>query len=183
MKIVLVLLLFVSVIVQSNILWWSDGHELVGEIAQKYLMRAAETKVNKIFEGKSLGSQANWADKVSKEPKWQFSKTYHFADFTDESSCRFDERRDCPGPRFCVVPAISNYTKQLMNPNPEISKAALRFIVHFLGDIHQPLHVGRKKDFGGNRITVSFFGKTTSKFTKMLVINFFKIYIKFGMVK
>eukprot|EP01080_Neovahlkampfia_damariscottae_P004513 gene4513-7891_t len=157
----LLLLICFFLVAHSEVLWWSDGHELIADIASKYLFRNVQQKVNTIFEGKTLASQANWADKVSKQPKWSFSKTYHFGDVTDDS-CRFDERRDCPAPRFCVVPAISNYTKQLTETNPENVKTALRFVVHFLGDIHQPLHVGRKKDFGGNRITVNYFGKRTN---------------------
>lgn len=76
------------------------------------------------------------------QPEWKFSAKFHYAN-TPDRSCNYLETRDCLD-RQCIVGAIENYTMILRNRDSysfNLTRDALRFIVHFLGDIHQPLHV------------------------------------------
>jgi hypothetical protein len=107
-----------------------------------------------------LAGIATWADSV-KYTKWgQFSRTFHFIDAKDNppESCDVDFDRDCKA-SGCVVSALANYTQQLLDPSLSgFDRAvAAKFVVHFVGDIHQPLHdenVAR----GGNGIPVLWEG-------------------------
>lgn len=94
----------------------------------------------------------------------EFSAPFHYIDAEDSppSSCNVDYKRDCAA-EGCVVSALSNYTTRAMDKSlPAIEQNhALRFIVHFLGDIHQPLHV-EAIAVGGNQINVTFDGESTN---------------------
>lgn len=80
-----------------------------------------------------------------------------------------DANADCPN-QFCVVGAIKNYTTQAQKLPPNLwpyygegsLPSAITFLVHFIGDVHQPLHVGWKDDLGGNKVKCTFFGKDTN---------------------
>ena len=88
----------------------------------------------------------------------------HYIDAEDSppSSCNVDYRRDCSA-EGCIVSAVANYTSRVMDSSlPDIERNyALRFIVHFLGDIHQPLH-DEAIAVGGNTINVTFDGEATN---------------------
>ena len=96
---------------------------------------------------------ADWADEV------EWSGELHFAQ-TPFRQCGdgFRIDRDCGKNKRCIVPAIANYTERAMlyGAEPEIRAEALRFLIHFVGDIHQPLHLGFEKDLGGNRIRLLY---------------------------
>jgi hypothetical protein len=128
---------------------------------------------------------ADWADKVRYTHDYHWSAPLHFIDVRDDlvstgcpagdgdifsSSCRFDYARDCPEDE-CVAGAIVNYTGLLIrykhsiarnyanhdtNESSVLLRDSLKFLVHFVGDIHQPLHASRKSDRGGNSIHVTF---------------------------
>lgn len=111
--------------------------------------------------GDYLAGVATWADSV-RYTKWgRFSGDFHFIDAKDNppQACGVDYERDCK-PTGCVVSAIRNYTERLLDPDLRLSERviAAKFVIHFLGDIHQPLHnedVAR----GGNGIHVTFDGR------------------------
>jgi hypothetical protein len=93
-----------------------------------------------------------------------FSAPFHYIDAEDSppSSCNVDYQRDC-GDGGCVISAIQNYTTRVQDKSlsDEERNKALKFIVHFLGDIHQPLH-DEALDVGGNTINVTFDGDNTN---------------------
>lgn len=107
-----------------------------------------------------LAGVASWADSV-RYTKWgHFTANFHFIDAKDNPphACGVDLDRDCKADG-CVVSAIQNYTTRLLDPTLSFSERniAAKFVIHFVGDIHQPLHdedVAR----GGNGIHVKFNG-------------------------
>lgn len=107
-----------------------------------------------------LAGVATWADSV-RYTKWgRFSGDFHFIDAKDDPPryCGVDYDRDCKK-SGCVVSAIQNYTARLLDPDlwPSERTIAAKFVVHFLGDIHQPLH-NEDVSRGGNGIQVKFDG-------------------------
>jgi hypothetical protein len=112
--------------------------------------------------GDYLAGVATWADSV-RYTKWgRFSADFHFIDAKDSppSYCGVEFDRDCKKDRGCVVSALQNYTTRLLDaslPDSEHQIAA-KFVVHFVGDVHQPLHT-EDVDRGGNGIQVHFGGQ------------------------
>ncbi|KAK4399957.1 Endonuclease 2 [Sesamum angolense] len=109
-----------------------------------------------------LGRLCPWADRIKFRYRW--SSDLHFVN-TPDDVCSYNYTRDCKGRNGakgrCLTGAINNYTTQLLSyrdkkPRYNLTEALL-FLSHFLGDIHQPLHVGFASDMGGNRIKVTWF--------------------------
>ncbi|GMN38586.1 hypothetical protein TIFTF001_007815 [Ficus carica] len=148
--------------------WGYDGHYTVCRIAQARLSKAAADAVAKLLSETTeseLGSLCIWADRV--RFRYQWSAPLHYAD-TPESLCTYQYERDCKDENGmkgrCVAGAIQNYTTQLLtykNNSPHQSQynltEALLFLSHFMGDVHQPLHVGFTSDKGGNMINVHWY--------------------------
>jgi len=118
--------------------------------------------VQTLLDGATLASVANWADDIRNDrPE---TARWHYVRIPREAS-RYDRRRDCmPQPQGdCVLAALARLTRTLAeSPQPRDRADALKFIVHFVGDLHQPLHEGDRRDRGGNDIQVMFFGEEMS---------------------
>lgn len=139
--------------------WGWLGHEIVGEIAQNRLNPTAAARVVQLlpdFNG-NLSLCAPWADSIKSNHNYDWAKPLHYIN-TPDWQCTFIPEVDCAD-GICVSSAIANYTKRLTNLSDETQlNEALKFLTHFVGDIHQPLHVGFKADKGGNSIKGKFFG-------------------------
>ncbi|KAK9105766.1 hypothetical protein Scep_022610 [Stephania cephalantha] len=164
--------------------WGTDGHFTVCRIAQcsltsnavrfrfsdshlqPRLSDAASAAVKKLLPksaGDDLASLCSWADHVKFRYHW--SSALHFID-TPDSLCTYQYDRDCKDDTGekgrCLEGAIRNYTDQLLSyAKPSQSEynltEALLFLSHFIGDVHQPLHVGFTSDKGGNTIDVHWY--------------------------
>lgn len=157
--------------------WGSVGHQTTAAIATQLLTDKAKDTIASILpSGETLVSVATWADDVKHEKAYQWSAPLHYID-TKDYACNYDYTRDCVDTTtgqtgFCVAGAIQNYTQQAQRSRVSLHRALakrglsstddrlvpLKFLVHFLGDIHQPLHVGFTSDRGGNEIFVDYFG-------------------------
>ncbi|XP_065880786.1 endonuclease 2 [Euphorbia lathyris] len=147
--------------------WGIDGHLIVCKIAQSRLSQAAADAVKELLPESAendLSSYCSWADRVKFRYRW--SSPLHYID-TPDSLCSYIYSRDCKdedGEKGrCVAGAINNYTSQLLTYKTVSSQyqynltEALLFLSHFMGDIHQPLHVGFTSDKGGNTIDVHWY--------------------------
>lgn len=139
-------------------LWGADGHHIVAGIAQSLLIPGANTRVNTILGGATMASVASWADEVRSQRPW--SAPLHFID-TPDWACTYVPTRDCVKDE-CVAGAITNYTARVVNETGVLQQEALKFLIHFVGDIHQPLHVGFTSDRGGNSLHGTFFSASTN---------------------
>lgn len=128
------------------------GHEIVGDIATTYLCGPAATEVQRLLDGDSLGLASRWPDWIRRDPQWRKSRPWHFINVADNGRIS-----DVTGqPDGDVIWAIRKFRHELADRGLSDSRRAeaLRFLAHFVADVHQPLHVGRYEDRGGNKITV-----------------------------
>ncbi len=140
--------------------WGPVGHRAVGEIAEDRLSPKARQAVRDLLGAESLAEASLWADEIRSEPRWQVSSPWHYVNIPDGQA--YDRtRRDRAGD---VIEALERFVAVLRYKasSREDKVAALKFIAHFVGDIHQPLHVGRASDRGGNEINVSWFGEPSN---------------------
>jgi len=149
-------------------LWGPTGHITVATIAQGLLNEHATEAVLKLLPDNQgqLAQIANWADEVKDEPGYEWSKPLHFIN-TPDWACDYDRSRDCiyeDVKDFCVDTAIQNYTKRVQDQSLPFDQQneALKFLTHFVGDIHQPLHVGFLGDEGGNLLNGEFLSESTT---------------------
>jgi len=137
--------------------WGSIGHIAVADIAQTNLTYTSYKQISNIISNDNISTVANWADEIRNNPLWHWTEPLHFIDI-DDWNCNYIESRDCFNNineyPYCVDGAIQNYTN-LLKEEP-YNTDYLKFIIHFVGDIHQPLHSGFKNDRGGNLIKIHF---------------------------
>ncbi|RCS28997.1 S1/P1 Nuclease [Rhodanobacter denitrificans] len=147
--------------------WGPLGHRVVAELAQRHLSPAAEAEVERLLAPEHtarLADVANWADQIQDDPAqdalWQQTRSQHYVNFRGGSGCDYMPPRDCRDDR-CVVAALQHYTRVLgdRGQSDAARREALKFVVHFAGDIHQPLHAGYRDDKGGNTFQVQVAGK------------------------
>jgi len=141
--------------------WGYEGHNVVAGIAEEYLKRhspAALNKAKQLLGGKSLADVATYADDIRN--RRQYTKNWHFVDI-HLSESNYEPARDCKsGPNGdCSVQALYRFRDILSNSSEEacVRAEALKFIVHIVGDIHQPLHNIDDNDRGGNEKFVKFY--------------------------
>ncbi|EGX49916.1 hypothetical protein TWF173_001854 [Orbilia oligospora] len=144
--------------------WGPMGHATVAYIAQHYLDGAARILTSHLLSGASLPDIASWADSYRYTDGGAFSQVFHYIDAHDQvpHKCNIKMERDCP-PEGCIVTAIANYTERILNDDLSFSERAdaLKFVIHFIGDVQQPLHT-ENLAVGGNEITV-FWGNESVK--------------------
>ena len=141
--------------------WGADGHRLVAEEAEPLLTPAARAEVDRLLKlepDATLESIATWPDEV----RTPGTAPWHYVNFPRDGDCTYVAPRDCKD-GACVVGAIETQTAILASTAPDAEKlVALKYVVHFVGDVHQPLHAGYADDKGGNTYQVQFAGRGTN---------------------
>lgn len=155
------ILLVLGVFAATNVLSWGlTGHRVVGEIAQKHLNSKTKKELRRVFGHESLPYNANWMDFIKSDPKYDYMKPWHYATIPDNQTY---EEAGMP-PEKDIIWAIGNFTGQLKSDTLTLDEErfALRCLIHLVGDIHQPLHVGNGKDRGGNDVKLKFFWQNSN---------------------
>lgn len=141
--------------------WGKTGHRVVAAIADTQLSGLARAYVKEILGGaESLDEAATWPDDMRSDPApfWQKTATpWHYVTL---NGIVYDHAP----PEGDALEALDHFRDVLRDPNASLAdkQMALRFVVHIVGDLHQPLHVGKCCDRGGNDVKVTFFGKPTN---------------------
>jgi len=133
--------------------WGAEGHEIVASLALRELTPAARGQVARLLGGEAMMiHDANWADEVRDQRR--DTGVWHYVDIP-LAAAGYDRRRDCPR-GDCVVAQIE-YDARLLTDrraNAQARAEALRFLIHFVADVHQPLHAADDGDRGGNDVHV-----------------------------
>lgn len=140
--------------------WGALGHQLVGRLAERELEPATRAEVAALLAGETdptLGGVAVWADtmRTGDPDRFRVTSNWHYVN-TPPGTCRFDAARDCKD-GACVIGSIEAQKTILADPRQPLParRDALKFLVHFVGDIHQPLHASNQGDLGGNQFQIS----------------------------
>ncbi len=143
--------------------WSAEGHRIVARLAAAGLTPEARVAVAELLAGEpdpTLAGIADWADRLRDEDpeRGKATSRWHYINF--DGRCEYEAARDCPG-GDCVVGAINKSFLALADRKRPLAerREALKFLVHFVGDAHQPLHASMRDDLGGNRHQVNVGGK------------------------
>lgn len=147
--------------------WGGQGHRLVARIAERELTPQAHAEVARLLAGEpdpTLAGIASWADELRKSDPdlGKRSARWHYVNL-GENDCAYAPPRDCPG-GDCVIEALKAQAALLADRSQPLAarRQALKFVVHLVGDIHQPMHAGYAHDKGGNDFQLQFDGKGTN---------------------
>jgi hypothetical protein len=144
--------------------WSQIGHRVVGEIANSHLTCRAKKRIKRILGNESIAISSNFADFIKSDSAMNYLDPWHYINvksgmnYTDFSTY-------LQGDTIVDAFTKTNYLiAELKNKKTTIDKKQfyLRLLIHIIGDIHQPMHVGRKEDLGGNRISVLWFNEPTN---------------------
>lgn len=137
--------------------WGQKGHDTTAFIAENHLTPATKAACDSILDGKSIVYWANWADNACHTPQYAYTKTWHYRNIDAGQNYDTFPRNE----NGDVTTAIKSQYAVLAdrNASKEEKQLALKLLVHFVGDIHQPMHMGHLSDLGGNRVKVKFFGR------------------------
>jgi nuclease S1 len=131
--------------------WSGAGHRIVAAIAESRLSPAARRMVTQVLGHASLADVAQWADALDDRDL----RRLHYVN-VPLAAAGYDGRRDCAA-GTCAVAAIERFAADLERGRSDASRAdALRWLVHLVGDVHQPLHAGDVRDRGGNGLVVRY---------------------------
>ena len=135
--------------------WGSQGHQVVAAMAWELLQPATRAEVKRLLAlepGETLESLSTWAD----EHRNPATGPWHYVNFP-RGNCQYEPERDCPDGN-CVVAAIERERViWASNANDKTRLKALKYLVHLVADIHQPLHAGYRDDRGGNQFQLRAF--------------------------
>ena len=149
---------------QTSFAWGVTGHRVVAEIAQRHLSKTAKKELKILIGNQSLAFWANWSDFIKSDTTWKYASKWHYVDLPGNISRQVfvDSLKALPGENlYTQIIAMKARVKDKTLPLDE-RQVALRFLIHLVGDVHQPLHVGRDEDQGGNKIMVTWFDKSTN---------------------
>lgn len=148
----------------SSFCWGVTGHRVVAEIAQHHLNKKARKQLKKLIGRESLQEWANWPDFIKSDSTWNFASKWHYVNIEGNLPKEqfIAKLKSLPGENLYTQ--IKSMIAQVGDKNLPLDKrqVALRFLIHFVGDLHQPLHVGREADQGGNKIKVNWFDRETN---------------------
>ena len=136
------------------------GHRVAGYIAEQHLCAETRVALKPLLAGMPLADAGLWPDWIRQLPEWEHTKPWHYLNVSDHGSIARAARQSPDN----VLVALGRFERELGDTSLGDRRRgqALRFVVHFVVDLHQPLHVGRASDRGGNLIPVVLEGRQTN---------------------
>lgn len=135
--------------------WGPTGHRATGWVAQKYLSKKARKAIDKLLAGQSLAMASTWMDEVRSDSTYNYMTDWHWVTIPFGQTYEQSEKN----PNGDIIQTIERVIAELKSKklNAQEQAQRIRILVHLIGDIHQPLHVGGKNDKGGNDVKVNWF--------------------------
>ncbi|MFL3006029.1 MAG: S1/P1 nuclease [Candidatus Neomarinimicrobiota bacterium] len=155
----MVKILVIYTLLSSFVLGWGKtGHRIVGKIAETYLTKNAKTQIKKLIGHHDLSRMSNWADEIKSDPSWKIANDWHWCTIPDGEVYEKDKHSGK------AVEKVNEFISVLKNKKSrkEDRQIALKFLIHLIGDLHQPMHVGNGIDRGGNDIKLKWFNAPTN---------------------
>ena len=155
-RIIYLLIVLITFSYQANAskIWGPTGHRVVGEIAQDYLKPKTKRKLKKLLKKKSLAFLSTYADEIKSDKRYNEFYTWHYVNMP------LDEDYDASkaNPKGNLVTGIEYCKKVIKGDNSSDDDKAfyLKLLIHLIGDLHQPMHVGLAEDRGGNDFKVKW---------------------------
>tara|TARA_B100001248_G_scaffold262732_1_gene261855 strand:+ start:195 stop:1001 length:807 start_codon:yes stop_codon:yes gene_type:complete len=136
--------------------WGKTGHRVVGEIAERNLEPEVQEKIRRVLDGGSLAEASTWADEIRSDSRYDGWGKFHYSNYFKNSRYQ-GKNKKAP---YDIVSKMQEIETRWRGD--ELRAEDIRLYVHFMGDLHQPLHAGSAKDSGGNRCFVKWFGESTN---------------------
>lgn len=157
---IILTLLAAAFIVADCLAWGQVGHDTTCSIAEQHLSKKAKKQITKVLDGKSIVYWSNWLDNACHHPEYAYASTWHYKNIAEGQNYE-----DVPPfEKGDIITALNEQIGRLKSHNltKEEEALAIKMVIHFMGDLHQPMHFGQLVDLGGNKRKVKFFGQDTN---------------------
>lgn len=137
--------------------WGPTGHRATGKIAEKHLTKKAKRAIDELLEGESLAFVSTYADEIKSDKNYRKFYPWHYVNMPLDGNYETAAKN----PKGDLVTGIQHCIKVLKDKNASVDdkRFYLKMLVHLIGDLHQPMHIGQKEDKGGNTIQVQWHGR------------------------
>ncbi len=156
-KTLFLILLSIQFSFGNSIFWSKTGHRAIGKVAQEELSGKARRAIDRLLDGQSIASISNFADEIKADRRFREFSAWHYVNIPPGKAYADSE----PSKYGDLVVGIQKCISMVKNDKntKEDRVFYLKMLVHLIGDLHQPMHVGRVEDKGGNDIQVQWFGR------------------------
>lgn len=151
-------LVFNPTIVKAD--WGQNGHRVVGEVASNHLSKKAKKQIDALLNGMSLAVASTFADEIKSDSQYRPFGPWHYVNVPFDKT--YKEIK--PSPRGDIIIGIEHSIAVLKDPNASKDDKSfyLKMLIHLIGDLHQPLHLGLEEDKGANDFQVRWFNQGTN---------------------
>ncbi len=160
-----ILLLFTGLVLISGSLlasedWGQTGHRVVGQIASENLTNKAKKEIDKLLNGMSLAVASTYADEIKSDSRYREYGPWHYVNVPFDKTYQEVEKNPKGDIIFGIEKCIAALKKTSTSEEDKVFY--LKMLVHLIGDLHQPLHLGLEDDKGGNDFQVQWFNNGTN---------------------
>ncbi|TRX59397.1 S1/P1 nuclease [Fulvivirga sp. M361] len=140
--------------------WGITGHRVIGKIAEMHLSKRVKKKLTAILSNESLAEVSTWMDEIRSDRQYDHTHDWHWVTIPDEMTYQQTEKNK----NGDIIASIERLIKELKSGGLTEKQETehLKMLIHLVGDIHQPLHVGTGKDKGGNDVKVKWFWENSN---------------------
>ncbi len=160
MKKIVCILLFIPLFVAQAMAWGQNGHRAVGLIAEQHLSKKAKKNIAKLLQDNSLAEVSVWMDDIKSDTAYNHTHDWHWV--TIPAGMKYEQTEK--NPNGDIIMTIERLVEELKTNKltPAQHTEYLKYLVHLVGDLHQPLHVGKEGDSGGNAVKLQWFGQNSN---------------------
>ncbi|NIM35361.1 MAG: S1/P1 Nuclease [Hydrotalea flava] len=148
----------------TSMAWGMLGHRVVGQIAESYLTPKAAAAIKDILGNETMALASTWADFVRSDHEYDYISPWHYINVADnltQEELNAYLAQDTIADAYTKINFLANELKR-KDLSKDVKKMYVRLLIHIVGDVHQPMHVSREEDAGGNKIKVFWFGQPTN---------------------
>jgi len=153
--IVIMIIIFLLIPAPAKADWGKTGHRVIGQIAQDNLTETSLTAITELLDGETLATVSTWPDEMRSNPDFRPYDKWHYVNLPEDK--KYHEVEHTQDNAVIIIFRAINKLKS--DISKEEKAFYLKYLVHLVGDIHQPLHTGRKEDYGGSTIKLKFKGR------------------------
>ncbi|RKD90115.1 S1/P1 nuclease [Mangrovibacterium diazotrophicum] len=156
----LLIIVFSTLFTLSASAWGSTGHRAIAQIAWQQLSDKNKSKIEAILGDSYLPLFATWADDIRSEKDYPLGTIPHYVNMPLGQNYEDSQKNE----KGDLVTILNGMLDQFHNPKSttEEKAVALKIIIHLIGDLHQPMHIGLAEDLGGNTISVKWFNEDSN---------------------
>lgn len=146
--------------------WGTTGHRIIAEIAERNLNKKAKKEIKKLLADYPMAYWSNWADNLRSDTtnRWEHTYVWHYVNMPSglqkQELINLVQKLDQESV-YSEIPDLCRIIEDKKSTADD-KRVALYFLIHLVGDLHQPMHIGHADDLGGNRLTVYWFGNPTN---------------------